>query len=294
MSFFKRKWVSVVLCILMVIAAIGIGVSRDRKEEYRPEKESNVSAWAKEHADSYEPFILDKSGQLSNQTIVTLTEYNASFDYVHGSICGVAVVDGTDGLAIDEAAFETFSLLQLGEDDSLLLIDLESEDWYFYFGETFSYYVDNELEILIRGAMDGAYSQLDRVLPALFADLQVWYGENMPIADQMASSSSVSSGMLGFIVLLIVLVVIISLINSAARIGRRAVGGWWPLLFFGSHRHHRHFTHGPSDGYRPNPGPNRHFTGRPGGFGGSSRGSGFSGRRGFGGSNRGGGFGGRR
>jgi len=172
-------------------------------------------------------------------------------------------------------------------------MDLKAEDWYFVYGEQLSYYVDHELEILIRGEITAGYTEIDKILPELFADLQNWYQDNVPMADQAGQKDPGSSGV-GFVVLLLVLVLIIGLVNSITRVRYRRMGGFWPLFFLGRHHH----FHGPAGGPHHNPGSGFRSgkpSGRPGGFGGSSRGSGFGGRGGgFGGGHRGGGSGGRR
>ena len=292
MKFLQKRWVSVVLCIVMIISAISITNSRNKQREYSPDDQNAAEAWAEEYYGSYTRFVDDRANALSENTIQELSIQNAALDYSHSSICGVAVVNTVGGKSMEDAAYDMSAELQLGDSDALLLIDIKAEDWYFAYGADFSYYVDHELELLFRSAMDGAYQDLDASLPALYSDLADWYGTNMPLSENDKISTGSSSGSALFVTLLVILLIVGFIMSSITRFGRRVIGGYRP----------RRFWYAPGVRIDPISGMPRHTTttsyrrpGQSGGFGGSRRGGGFSGRSGgFGGSSRGGGFGGKR
>ncbi len=296
MGFFKKRWVAVALCVVMVIAAIGITSSKEQKQEYRPDLESNAEAWGEANYSSFTSFIYNDDELLSDGAVREISQINASLDYAYGSICGLAVFHGLDGWSLEDAAYDLSGQLELGDSDCLLVVDTDSRDWYFVYGDEFSYYVDNELEILFRGIMEDAVKDPSGVLPEVYEELADWYEDNLPLADREGSSDG--DAVFGPLIVLIFVLILVVAIGSAARTGSRVIRTG-PVFFVGGHRH-RPWRHRPPPGPGPRPGPRPgggSFTSRPsrpsgrsGGFGGSSRGSGFGGSRG--GGSRGGGFGG--
>ena len=300
MKFLNKRWVSLVLCILMIAAAIGITASKNRSSSYQPEDPYTAEAWGEEYYGSYVRFVDDRADVLSDETIRQISIKNVAFDYSHSSICGVVVVKSVGSKTMEDAAYDYSEELQLGDFDSLLLIDLSAEDWYFVYGAEFSYYVDHELEMIFRSALDGAFDDLDDGLIMLFNQLAPWFENNMPLSDSEKISAGNSTGSTQFVTVLVVLLIIIMILSSIARVSRRRYNVWGPTVFLGGYDRRRNIFHGPGPGHGPRPPHNSRSTshrpsGRAGGFGGSSRGSGFGGRSGgFGGGSRGGGFGGRR
>ena len=299
MKFFQKRWVAISLCILMLLAAFGISQKKQNKAAYQPSDSASAEEWGEDNYGSYTRYILDQADLFSDSTVRKLSEYNAVFDYAHGSICGVATVSSLDGQPIDDAAYDAAESIGLGGSDYLLLLDEETEDWYFIYGDDASYYVDNRLEILVTGAMDTVFRNTDDTMLELFDDLEEWYTDTVPLADTTTDGSGngmVIGGTFLFVALIVILI-LLAVISSCIRAGRRFVGGWWPV-FVGRSYHRTHFHHAPPPGPRPrsNPGPRSTPSsgkGRSGGFGGSSRGS-FGKGGGFGGSSQGGGFGGKR
>lgn len=303
MKFFQKRWVAGIICLLMIVAAFGISANKQEKAVYQPSNSEAAEDWGEENYQAYTRYVLDEAGLFSEKTIREVSEYNAEFDYAYGSICGIATVSSLDGQSIEDAAYDTAERIGLGEHDYLLLLDEQSKDWYFVYGDAAAAYVDHRLEILVTGAMDTILRNPNEDLTELFDDLEDWCSDTLPLAaSQGANSQSGGTAIgTGLFVLLIVVLVIVSLASATIRAGRRIVGGWWPM-FIGRPRRVRFHHHTPPPGHRPPTGP-RPGTGpkmssggsRSGGFGGSSRGS-FGRGGGFGGSSRGGrgGFGGKR
>ena len=304
MKLLKQRWFAVVVAVLLVAAAVGISQYRLRGGgEYAPESASAAQQWGRENADAYERFVDDGAGLFSDATLETIAEQNAALDYRYGTILGLYTTAGVAG-DMEEAAYDAKDALGLGDGDFLLLLDSSAQDWYLVFGGDLSYYVDNELEILFRGAMGELFRSPDREIVRLYTQLEDWCADNLPLAQQEARPTSVLSSIARVLLVVAVLAALVMafVAASAVRFGRRVVGGWRPRFFFGPGPFWRGPWRGPGPfgpppgphhgpGPRPGPGP-RSSGGRPGGFGGSSRGGGFGGSRG--GSSRGGGFGGSR
>ena len=301
MEFLRKRWVAVLLCLAMVAAAIGVNAYRNRTTDYTPENRSAAVSWGKEHSGSYTQFVDDEADVLNDSSIREISAYNAQLDYRHGSICALATVDGTGGKTLEDLYYDLSDDLQLGDQDALLVLDMEGEDWYFVYGADFSDYVDNELQVLLRGSMTEAVQSPNSMLPRLYGELADWYDEQVPVSDQQPAGESRGSSVFSMLmVLLVVLVLVVALTSIFIRPRRRGFG-WGPVIFMGSHRHRPSYPPpgpGPRPGGSPSyhPGNSRPRGGSSGGFGGSSRGSGFSrgGGGGFGGGSRGGGFGGGR
>ena len=317
MKFFQKRWVAIIICMLMICSALAIGRAKEQKPQpdiYDPSNLSSAESWAKEQYASYLRYVSDDAGLLSQRTIRTLSQQNAAFDYLYDSICGLGIVNGLDGADMEDAAFDMGYELGLGESDFFLLLDVQSEEWYFVYGEEAAEYADHTLELLVTDTMGNVFEDADRAVPALYEGLEDWYSETVPgsgnvgLRGSAGNSGMVVGGVMIFVLLIVVLVVT-SVISALIRTGRRVVRrttGFWPLFFTG----HRHYsdpfrtTHrsgsGPNhgSGYRPG-GPRTGSSGGgthhgSGGFGSSSRGN-FSRGGGFGGSRRGdGGFGGKR
>lgn len=287
MKFLKKRWVAVVLCVIMVLAAVVIAVGRTQTATYEPSNLHAAEDWGEENYEAYTGFVRDEADALSTGTVKALSEVNAALDYTYGSICGVAVVDGVSG-TMEDAAYDMYATLELGDDDCLLLLDVAQEQWYFVYGDDFSWYVDNELEILFQGGLNDDYDKLNSMLPETFEELADWYEDHVPVEQEGAAEASYGGGIAIMSILLIVLVIVIVVISILNSIRRRIVGGWG---FWGGHWHHHHrptpppppgphygLHHGPGPGPRPggrpNPGPrpggSRPSGGRSGGFGGGS------------------------
>lgn len=311
MKFFQKRWVAITLCIVMIVAAIGIGQAKNRNT-YKPESTAAAEQWGEENYAAYSRFLRDGANLLSAKTEQTLSSYNGAWDYSYESVCGVVTVSGLDGQDMEDAAYDQAEELGLGSYDCLLLVDAESQEWYFVYGDDFGYYVNNELDILFRGTLGSAVTNPDKQLPDLFEKLSGWYKDNLPVSGQAAQKnrSGLVAGGAVFFVLLIILLIIAAIVSAIVRAGRRVVGGFRraPIFFFGPGPRGPRPPFGPGPGPGPNPGPRPGPNPGPrpggssnrssGGFGSSSRGGSFNGSRsgGFGsssrgGSSRGGGFG---
>ena len=182
MKFFQKQWVARILCFLMILAAFGIARNK-QQTSYQPSSSSAVENWGEENHDAYTRYIMDKADLFSDSTVRKLSEYNAGLDYAYGSICGVATLSGLDEQDIESAAYDMAELLGLGSSDYLLLLEEQSQDWYFAYGDDASYYVDNHLEILVTGSMDTIYQDADDSVLEWFEYLQDWI---MPTAASAA------------------------------------------------------------------------------------------------------------
>ncbi len=288
MKFLQKRWVAAVLCIIMIAIAIGIRANHNRAEEYRPDSSSAAENWGNENYESFLQFVYD-NGTLTDSTIRKISEYNAALEYTYGSICAVAVEELLDGETMEDAAEKTADRMQLGSMDCLLLLDPVREDWFFLYNDELSFYVDRDLEILVRGEMNDAFADLNRSIPDYFEKLEDWYEDQVPLASESnAVGERVSAATGGFVALLFVFILLIVLISSASRTRGRWTYRAGPVFRFGVPRLHRTVwnrpPHGPGPhsmhGSTPPRPPFGRSTGRSGGFGGTGRSGGFRGSHG--------------
>ena len=300
MSFFKKRSVAVICCLLMVVLAFRIGRIKQPEQTYVPENLSSSIHWGSENYGSYLRFISDETKALNEQTLRDIAQINASLDYSYGSICGLGILDDLSGRDVEDAAFELADDLGLGEQDYFLLLDLGDRNWYFAAGSEAQRYINHELEILVTSYMDDLLEDPDDTIVEMYEDLRDWYQDNVPISGEHASSTATNDGSgIGLFFILVFLIFVISIFSSINRVRRRVNRTVFyrpvvPFFMPGFHIHRRR----PGPDFHGSAGFHNHasskFRGSSGGFG-SDRGS-FRGGSGFGGGSRGGrgGFGGKR
>lgn len=316
MKFFKNKIVAIALTALVVLGCLGYGQYKKPAPMAEP---------------VYNDWTYDGAQILSEQTLLQVDGYNASWDADYASVLALATVPSARNWELSDYAATMGEKWGLGSNDMLLLIDDGGGEYWLVTSEKIEdaltwdgiYYavMDSFDPAFKNGSYDAAVTGLFQAMDTLYAEKleklngampgdQGYYYSPYYNAYDYEYSTGASVG--NIIVLLVVVFIVMSWIDRARYrrwYGRYGVMGrptvsFVPLIFW--HRpggawfrsmntsmHHPPNTRGP--GSRPGPGS---FGGRPGsfgggsGFGGSSRGGGFGGG-GFGGS-RGGGFGGGR
>lgn len=307
MKLFQKRGVAIAVMVLCVLAAIAWGqVKKPSVELLEGAQPLDMSL----PTGSYTRYIVDEANVLSGKTEEAIARYNANWDQMAGSILAVVTVRSADDL--ETAAYDRAYDMELGEDDGILLIATEAEDYrlvasgYFYdlLDAQSSGYVDMwTYSGVTKGDYDGAVLELMNHLHLLFSQYT-------------ATTKDSAGNILGSFLLVLLLVFLIWLIidrirynNYRKRYMRPGMGiptvRYYPVFWGGNLFRPRpyvppvqHTTH--QTGFRPTangfhttsrPSSSGHFGsfggGRGGGFG-SGRSGGFGG---FGGS-RGGGFGG--
>ena len=307
MKFLKKQGVAWAITIVMILAAVGIGLARgpmrpDVPVPSSPDLDTSLST------SQYETWIWDDAEVLSSSTEQDICLYNANWDYRYNSLISVVTVDSVPSSTdIADYAYELGNEAGLGEGDALVLLAIRDREFYVATGTEFATILtgsaEAQLSNLLSSAMDSeAYSGM---LLSFFQTMNSIYYDAFGLGNATpgySSSVTVGSGLFALIFLVIIIIIILSAIDSAryTRYRARYYGVVNPPVVFRPIL----FWHGPRYGWyrrrwhRPTPPPPR----GPGGFGGprpggSSRGSGFSSSRGgfgssFGGSSRSGGFGG--
>ena len=283
MSFLKKKSVAYTFMILAIVASIVIGQIKGpggAVSPYEPESQSAAAKWAQENYHQYTQWVSDEADLFSDATEETLAQYNAKFDYIYGSIAGLITVKSLNGDDIQDFTYNRGDSMGFGQNDLVIVLDQETQQWYVGYGTNMGNYVDNALQILATESLqeDIFGSSADSHILLFYAGLDNWYKETVPENGQSEQDDS-SKGFLGVVLTVLLLIFLFNLFRRG--------GGW--LFWFGGGPRWPRSPRGP----RPPRGPGA----PPGGFGSSRRGGGF-GSGGFGSSSRGGfgggGFGGSR
>lgn len=309
MKFFQKTGVAVVFTVLMIAAALFIGLSPALKSEPVPEpaaqtaaqeqtvsqtpaEEQTAQTSANTAADETisDKYIRDGAGLFTRSGESAIQDHNKKIYSKTGSRIAILTTDSTGSETIESYTSSAFDSMGLSEYDMLFAIDTGAEQWYVTTGAYVADFTDSKLESIFQDGfaaiLDG---DADDAADTMYEDLYSWCKTSLSSAASTEYVPAQDTGrvrrksMIGTIITILVIFWIIKAIFGSGR--RGGGGGFWSGLFLGSLFSNRHHHHGPGPGPGPRPGP------RPGGFGGGPRPGGGS-RGGFGGGR--GGFGGGR
>lgn len=313
MKFFQKTWVAVVLTLVMIAAAVGIGQWRAQGADTVEGTAQSTGLDASLSTAAYTKWIDDQAGVLTDQQEEQICLFNANWVKRYDSLIAVATRSSIDG-NIDDYAYDLGVQIELAASDGILVIDAGTGNCYLAVGPDYpmtdsqvSAYMD---QYLYEDAMSG---QFGSGVVKLFTGINEFYVDNYGLGyldNSKAAGSDAADRVVGVVMLLVILVVIASVLDSLrySSYRQRYYGVVNPPYVFRPIL----FWHGPGWGWyrrrwhRPPPPPPRGprgpgGPGGPGGFSGfhgpngSSRGGGFSsGPRGGGFGSRGGGFSGGR
>ena len=309
MKFFKKQGVAWVITIVMIIAAIVIGLARGSTTP-TPAKPS-ASLDTSLSTGAYEQWVGDFAGVLSDKEIEQICLYNANWDYRYGSIIVVEILEDIPAQGLVDYTYDWANEFDLGSADGYLAIVPDEMEAYLAVGQDYPL-SDSQITVYMNQYLYDSVKSGDvgRGILTLFSELNDYYVENYGTGDNTYYVEDDSfSALVGLIFLVVIVLIILNSIDQARyNTYRTRYYGvvnppvvFRPILFWhgpGTSWYRRNWRRPPPP---PPPGGPRGpggFSGgsRPGGFGGSSRGSGFSSssRGSSFGSSRGGSFGGSR
>lgn len=311
MKFFQKRGVAIAVLILAIVASSAWGLHKApavSTPEGGEKLDPSLSAAA------FTQYVRDDAGVLSDKTEEAIGLYNANWDKMFGSIMAVVTTESAND--IENAAYDYAIEMQLAENDAILVIAKQQQNYYllasgdFYdllSGLSQSFVASCMADNVQKGDYDAAVCSL---CAALHVELSQQYQQSEAALDEAAN------GVMFIMILIIFFVLWIMLDGMRYRRYRRRYmmpGMGVPTVMYHPIFWGRRPPRGPrpprSGGPRPPQGGSSGGNRRPpqqprrpsgssgssfGGFGSSGRGGSFGSGNfgGFGGSSRGGGFGG--
>ena len=313
MKFFQKRGVAIVVLILAIVASSAWGLHKAPAVS-TPEGGEKLDPSLSTAA--FEQYVRDEANVLSDKTEKAVSLYNANWDKMFGSIMAVVTTESAND--IENAAYDYAIEMQLAENDAILVIAKQQQDYYLLASGDFYDLLSGLSQSFVAscmadGVQKGDYDAAVRSLcAALHVELSQQYQQSEAALDEAAN------GVMFIMILIIFFVLWIMLDGMRYRRYRRRYmmpGMGVPTVMYHPIFWGRRPPRGPrppcSGGPRPPQGGRGSSSGnrrppqqprRPsggsgnsfGGFGSSGRGGGFGSGNfgGFGGSSRGGGFGG--
>lgn len=311
MKFFQKRGVAIAVLILAIVASSAWGLHKApvvSTPEGGEKLDPSLSAAA------FTQYVRDDAGVLSDKTEEAIGLYNANWDKMFGSIMAVVTTESAND--IENAAYDYAIEMQLAENDAILVIAKQQQDYYLLASGDFYDLLSGLSQSFVASCMadnvqKGDYDAAVRSLcAALHVELSQQYQQSEAALDEAAN------GVMFIMILVIFFVLWIMLDGMRYRRYRRRYmmpGMGVPTVMYHPIFWGRRPPRGPrppQGGPRPprsgsSSGGNRRPPQQPrrpsgssgssfGGFGSSGRGGSFGSGNfgGFGGSSRGGGFGG--
>ena len=301
MKFFQKTSVAVIFTVLMIAAALFIGLSPALKSEPVPEPMAQTTA--QEQTASQTPaaeqtsntagdetisdkYIRDDAGLFTRSGENAIQDYNTKIYNKTGSHIAILTTDSTGGKTLESYTDSAFDSMGLSEYDMLFAIDTSTDEWYVTTGMYVADYTDSKLESIFQDGfaaiLDG---DADDAANTMYEELYSWCKSSLNGTANEDYTPVQETGrvrrksIIGTIITILVIFWIVKAIFGSGRRGGGG-GGFWSGLFLGSlfSNHHHHHGPGPGPGPRPGGGSRGGFGGGRGGFGGGRGGFGV-GRR---------------
>lgn len=172
MKFFQKPGVAVVFTIVMIAAALFIGLSPVLKSDKPAETaqtavpEQTISQTPAEEQTSNtagdetisDKYIRDDAGLFTRSGENAIQDYNTKIYNKTGSHIAILTTDGTGGKTLESCTNSAFDSMGLSEYDMLFAIDTSTEQWYVTTGSYVADYTDSKLESIFQ---DGFAAILD-------------------------------------------------------------------------------------------------------------------------------------
>ena len=307
MKFFQKRGVAIVVLILAIVASSAWGLHKTPAVS-TPEGGEKLDPSLSTAA--FTQYVRDDADVLSDKTEEAIGLYNANWDKMFGSIMAVVTTESAND--IENAAYDYAIEMQLAENDAILVIAKQQQDYYLLASGDFYDLLSGLSQSFVASCMadnvqKGDYDAAVRSLCAtLHVELSQQYQQSEAALDEAAN------GVMFIMILIIFFVLWIMLDGMRYRRYRRRYmmpGMGIPTVVYhpifwgrrppcsGGPRPPQGGRGSSSGNRRPPQQPRRPSGGSGnsfGGFGSSGRGGGFGSGNfgGFGGSSRGGGFGG--
>ena len=276
MKFFQKRGVAIVVLILAIVASSAWGLHKAPAVS-TPEGGEKLDPSLSTAA--FTQYVRDDAGVLSDKTEEAIGLYNANWDKMFGSIMAVVTTESAND--IENAAYDYAIEMQLAENDAILVIAKQQQDYYLLASGNFYDLLSGLSQSFVASCMESGVqkSDYDAAVQELCSQLHVELSQQYQ-QDQTAQDDAGTAVL--FIMLLVLLFLIWIWLDRMRynRYRRRYMmsGMGVPTVMY----HPIFWGRRPPRGPRPPQQPRRPSGGSGnsfGGFGSSGRGGGFGGRR---------------
>lgn len=125
MKFFQKRGVAIVVLILAIVASSAWGLHKTPAVS-TPEGGEKLDPSLSTAA--FTQYVRDDAGVLSDKTEEAIGLYNANWDKMFGSIMAVVTTESAND--IENAAYDYAIEMQLAENDAILVIAKQQQDYY--------------------------------------------------------------------------------------------------------------------------------------------------------------------
>ena len=315
MKALKQTWVAVLIAVLLIGAAVGIGQLRRPQTQISGGKTDLDTTLDTAYLSKY---LSDGADVFTASEEKSILLYDANWDERYNSIIAVVTLTQSSDTSLYDTALDWANRWELGAGDAILVLETGGAgDYYLLTGDDFySMMPDDVVNRYLSQYLenDFAAKKYGKGVLNLFSGINELYYDTFGLGNEGYYPSSTGGGSIRWSTILVVVLVLALVIASAAdeyrydSYRRRYAGmgtppvvfrpilfwhrpgwGWYDRRWNRPYRDHR-----PPRGPRPPHGPGPGGFGGHGGFGGGNPG-GFGGMGGFGrGGNFGGGHGGGR
>ena len=248
MKFFQKTSVAVIFTVLMIAAALFIGLSPALKSEPVPEPMAQTTA--QEQTASQTPaaeqtsntagdetisdkYIRDDAGLFTRSGENAIQDYNTKIYHKTGSHIAILTTDSTGGKTLESYTNSAFDSMGLSEYDMLFAIDTSADEWYVTTGMYVADYTDSKLESIFQDGFSAILdSNADDAASDMYKDLYNWCQTSLNGAADMEYTPAQDTGrgrrksMIGTILTILIIFWIIKAIFGSGRRGGGS-GGFW-------------------------------------------------------------------
>lgn len=125
MKFFQKRGVAIAVLILAIVASSAWGLHKAPAVS-TPEGGEKLDPSLSTAA--FEQYVRDEANVLSDKTEKAVSLYNANWDKMFGSIMAVVTTESAND--IENAAYDYAIEMQLAENDAILVIAKQQQDYY--------------------------------------------------------------------------------------------------------------------------------------------------------------------
>ena len=241
MKFFQKTSVAVIFTVLMIAAALFIGLSPALKSEPVPEPMAQTTA--QEQTASQTPaaeqtsntagdetisdkYIRDDAGLFTRSGENAIQDYNTKIYNKTGSHIAILTTDSTGGKTLESYTNSAFDSMGLSEYDMLFAIDTSADEWYVTTGMYVADYTDSKLESIFQDGFSAILdSNADDAASDMYKDLYNWCQTSLNGAADMEYTPAQDTGrgrrksMIGTILTILIIFWIIKAIFGSGRRG---------------------------------------------------------------------------